>query len=131
MDAVRRLEAVACDGYRAACKCAHICDRLCFEDFFFFFPFATLPSGFFKFPMIGKNMKSRMQCPPTNDSRGPTFDLNFSSAIGWIQARFALPLAQTTSGGEGGLAFFFKNKSGRLDVRKSGVCGAGLNRNME
>ena len=22
-------------------------------------------------------------------------------------------------------------KSGRLDVRKSGVCGAGLNRNME
>ena len=23
------------------------------------------------------------------------------------------------------------NQSGRLDVRKSGVCGAGLNRNME
>ena len=42
-----------------------------------------------------------MPRPPKNDSRGPTFDLNFSSAIGYIQARFALPLEQTTSGGEG------------------------------
>ena len=81
--------------------------------------------------MIRKHMKICIPFPPKNDSRGPTFYVNFSSAIGWIQARFALPLAQTTSGGEGGLAFFFKNKSGRLDVRKSGVCGAGLNRNME
>ena len=69
--------------------------------FFFFFPFATLPSRFFEFPMIGKNTKNCMPCPPKNDSRRPTFHLNFSSAIGWIQARFALPLAQTTHGGEG------------------------------
>ena len=133
MDAVRRLKAVACDGYRSACSRARICDRLRLMIFSFlsFCYFATLPSGFFEFPMIGKNMKNRMPCRPKNDSRGPTFGLDFSSAIGWIQARFALPLAQTTSGGEGGLAFFFKNKSGRLDVRKSGVCGAGLNRNME
>ena len=51
--------------------------------------------------MIGKNMKNCMPCPPKkNDSRGPTFALNFSSAIGWIQTRFALPLAQTTNGGD-------------------------------
>ena len=100
MDAVRRLEAVACDGYRSVCSRARLCDRLRFDDFFFF-PFATLPSGFFEFLMIGKYMEKCMPCPPKNDSRGPTFDLNFSSAIGWIQARFALPLAQTTSEGEG------------------------------
>ena len=30
-----------------------------------------------------------------------------------------------------GMKFFSQTQSGRLDVRKSGVCGAGLNRNME
>ena len=30
-----------------------------------------------------------------------------------------------------GMKLFSQTQSGRLDVRKSGVCGAGLNRNME
>ena len=100
MDAVRRLEAVACDGYRSACSRARICDRMRF-DYLFFFPFATPPSDLIDFPMIEKNMKNCMPCLPKNDTKGPTFGLNFSCAIGWIQARCALPLAHTTSGAEG------------------------------
>ena len=53
MDAVRRLEAVACDGYRSACSRARIRDRLRF-DYFFSFLFATLPSGLIDVSIIRK-----------------------------------------------------------------------------
>ena len=65
--------------------------------FFFFFPFAVLPSGFFEFP----NGKITKNCMSSSRLRGPTLELDFSSAIGWNRARVALPLVQTTSGAEG------------------------------
>ena len=71
----------------------------------FFFSFLSLhtPLSFFRVSHNWKKVKNCTPCPPKNDPRGTTFDLNFSSAIRWIQARLALPLAQTTtrSGGEG------------------------------
>ena len=93
---------------------------VCALMIFFVFPFAALSY----FPMIGKHMKNCMTCPPKNDSRGPTFDLNFSPAIGWIQAWFALPLAQTTSGGEGWRFFSiyakqFSPRKIRIERKKS------------
>ena len=50
MNAVLSLEAVACDGYRSACTRARISNRLCFDDFLFFFPLAALVSVFLEFP---------------------------------------------------------------------------------
>ena len=61
MDAVRRLEAVSCDGYRSACSRARICcgglpcaSRISLHDLsqqFFFLPFPPEPLGLFEFPM--------------------------------------------------------------------------------
>ena len=102
MNAVRRLEAVACDGYRSACSRARFCDRLpctllvgrlvCFDGFIFIFPVAVLPSGFVKFLMSKKDMKNSTSCSPKNDSTGPTLELKLSSAIRWIEARVACRL---------------------------------------
>ena len=71
----------------------------CFIIFFFPFPRNTL-----RFSRISHDLiiwKKCMSCYPKDDSRGPTLELNFSSAIWWIQARVALPFAQTTSGEQG------------------------------
>ena len=57
MDAVRRLEAVACDGYRSACSRARICDRLRFDDFFSFLSLHS-PQFFSSFPRLENLLKS-------------------------------------------------------------------------
>ena len=54
-----------------------------------------------------KKCENFMSCSPTNDSRGRTLGLNLLSAVGWIQARVALPLAQTTGEGESTHFFLF------------------------
>ena len=74
MDAVRRLKAVACDGYRSACSRARICDRLRLMIFSFlsFCYFATLPSGFFEFPMMDFYFVISK-----NDSQGDVFGRGF------------------------------------------------------
>ena len=78
---------------------ATVCLVDLFDSFSFFpFPVLVLPSSFLEFPVSEKCMKKCMSRSPKNDARGPTLELNFSSAIGRIQARVALPLAQTTSG---------------------------------
>ena len=66
MDAVRRLEAVACDGYRSACSRARICGRLRFDVFFFFLSFRYTPLRFFGFPMMGKKYE-KMYAAPSED----------------------------------------------------------------
>ena len=53
MDAVRRLEAVPCDGYRSACSRARICDRVRFDVFFAFLSL-HIAQVFSSFPRLEK-----------------------------------------------------------------------------